>query len=103
MEDVGTANEKDKDESLMKEKEEMAEEVSSMSTTPSASLGMTPGAIGVVLKEDVDAVATTMTTTVANILRSSSSCIFSSCNMLLLNPTLFGLSLAVAPVVGSLA
>lgn len=67
------------------------------------SLGMTPGAIGVILKDDVDAVASTMTTTVANILRSSSSCIFSSCNMLLLNPSLFGLSIAIAPLVGSLA
>jgi ABC-type multidrug transport system fused ATPase/permease subunit len=73
------------------------------STISAASLGMTPGAIGVILKDDVDSVASTMTTTVANLLRSSSSCVFSSCNMILLNPSLFGLSLAVAPLVGSLA
>lgn len=73
------------------------------STTPSAVSAMTPGAIGVILKEDVEAVASTMTTTLANLFRSSSSCIFSSCNMIMLNPQLFGLSLAVAPVVGTLA
>jgi len=72
-------------------------------TTQSTSLGMTPGAIAVILKEDVEVVADTMTTTLANLFRSSSSVIFSSCNMLLLNPSLFGLSLAVAPAVGSIA
>lgn len=74
-----------------------------VSTTSTVSLGMTPGAIAVILKDDVDSVASTMTTTVANLLRSSSSCVFSSFNMILLNPSLFGLSLAVAPLVGSLA
>ncbi len=73
------------------------------STKPSRLSGMTPGAIIVILKDDVEAVANTMTTTLANLLRSSSSCVFSSFNMILLNPQLFGLSLAVAPVVGSLA
>ena len=69
-------------------------------TAPSS---MTPGAIGVILRDDVEAVASTMTTTLANLFRSSSSCIFSSYNMMLLNPQLFGLSLAVAPIVGTLA
>jgi ABC-type multidrug transport system fused ATPase/permease subunit len=73
------------------------------STTPSTSLGMTPSAIAFIMKDDVDAVADTMTTTLANLLRSSSSVIFSSVNMFLLNPSLFGLSLAVAPAVGSIA
>lgn len=68
-----------------------------------APSAMTPGAIGVILRDDVEAVASTMTTTLANLFRSSSSCIFSSYNMMLLNPQLFGLSLAVAPVVGTLA
>jgi ABC-type multidrug transport system fused ATPase/permease subunit len=75
----------------------------STSTAPSTSLGMTPGAIAVILKEDVEAVADTMTTTLANLFRSSSSVFFSSFNMILLNPSLFGLSLAVAPAVGSIA
>jgi ABC-type multidrug transport system fused ATPase/permease subunit len=73
------------------------------STTPSTSLGMTPGAIAVIIKDDAEAVANTMTTTLANLVRSSSSVIFSSFNMILLNPNLFGLSLAVAPAVGSIA
>ena len=73
------------------------------STTPSMSLGMTPSAIAVILKDDIDAMADTMTTTLANLLRSSSSVIFSSVNMFQLNPSLFGLSLAVAPAVGSIA
>lgn len=93
----------DTDETTESEHDILSKEDNIQSTTPSSSLGMTPGAIGVVLKDDVDAVANTMTTTIANILRSSSSCIFSSCNMIMLNPSLFALSLAVAPVVGSLA
>lgn len=100
---VEGTGEDEKEEPADAGEETKSKEISAASTTSTASLGMTPGAIGVILKEDVDAVASTMTTTVANLLRSSSSCVFSSCNMILLNPSLFGLSLAVAPLVGSLA
>mmetsp|Transcript_29632 Transcript_29632/g.85247 ORF Transcript_29632/g.85247 Transcript_29632/m.85247 type:complete len:650 (-) Transcript_29632:40-1989(-) len=99
----GNDDENDSDEPTPKDDSDKDEKNVAPTTTPSSSLGMTPGAIGVILRDDVEAVASTMTTTVANLFRSSSSCIFSSCNMILLNPNLFGLSLAVAPVVGSLA
>jgi ABC-type multidrug transport system fused ATPase/permease subunit len=72
-------------------------------TTVAPATGMTPAAIGVILKEDVDAVAHTVTATLANLLRSTSSCVFGTYHMLCLNPSLVGLSLAVAPVVGTLA
>jgi ABC-type multidrug transport system fused ATPase/permease subunit len=96
----GTGKEK---EALLGVGEKADSKESSASMASAVSRGMTPGAIGVILKDDVDSVASTMTTTVANVLRSSSSCVFSSCNMILINPNLFGLSLAVAPLVGSLA
>jgi len=68
-------------------------------TSPSFS----PAAIGVILKDDVDTVANTVTNTLANLLRSLSSCIFGTYNMLCINPQLVVCSLAVAPVVGTLA
>eukprot|EP00536_Pseudo-nitzschia_multiseries_P010438 jgi/Psemu1/289089/fgenesh1_pg.318_\ len=73
------------------------------STSASTSTGVTPAAVGVILKDDVDVVANTVTNTIANLLRSSSSCIFGTYNMLRINPQLVGLSIAVAPVVGTLA
>ncbi|KAL3915784.1 MAG: hypothetical protein SGILL_005483 [Bacillariaceae sp.] len=75
----------------------------SVSATSSPAVGMTPAAIGVILKDDVDTVSKTMTTTLANIIRSSSSCIFGTYNILSINPQLMALSLAVAPVVGAVA
>jgi ABC-type multidrug transport system fused ATPase/permease subunit len=65
-----------------------------------AATGMTPGAIGVILNEDVALVAHTVTGNVANFIRSSCSCIFSTYHMLQLNPALFGLSFGVVPVIG---
>eukprot|EP00980_Cylindrotheca_fusiformis_P023864 scaffold11076_cov122-Cylindrotheca_fusiformis.AAC.8 len=64
--------------------------------------GMTPAAIGVVLKDDVEIAAETITSTFANLLRSTSSCVFGTYHLLSLNPELVGLSLLVAPVVGTL-
>jgi len=81
-----------------KEKQENQKQMSNSSVT-----SVTPAAIGVVLKDDVDAVSNTVTNTLANLLRSSSSCIFGTYNMLCINPQLVGLSLAVAPLVGTLA
>jgi len=69
----------------------------------STSTGVTPAAVAVILKDDVDVVANTVTNTLANLLRSSSSCIFGTYNMLRINPQLVGFSIAVAPVVGTLA
>eukprot|EP00535_Pseudo-nitzschia_heimii_P000881 CAMPEP_0197185842 /NCGR_PEP_ID=MMETSP1423-20130617/12783_1 /TAXON_ID=476441 /ORGANISM="Pseudo-nitzschia heimii, Strain UNC1101" /LENGTH=658 /DNA_ID=CAMNT_0042637001 /DNA_START=4 /DNA_END=1980 /DNA_ORIENTATION=+ len=72
-------------------------------TASSTNRGVTPAAVGVIMKDDVDAVANTVTNTLANLLRSSSSCIFGTYNMLKINPQLVGLSIMVAPVVGTLA
>lgn len=88
---------------VAQEEESSGNEDLAPTTTPSTSLGMTPGAINTIMNGDVEAVASTMTTTLANLLRSSSSMLFSSFNMVMLNPNLFGLALAVAPAVGSIA
>ena len=66
----------------------------------SSDMGMTPSAISIILKDDVDTIAHTATATVANLVRSTSSCVFGTVNMLRLNPSLVGLSLGVAPIVG---
>lgn len=79
------------------------EEKGESSATSTSNTGVTPAAVAVIMKDDVDMVANTVTNTLANILRSSSSCIFGTYNMLCINPQLVGLSLAVAPVVGTLA
>lgn len=71
--------------------------------TTSSDTGITPAAVGVIMKDDVEVVANTVTNTLANLLRSSSSCIFGTYNMLRINPQLVGLSIAVAPVVGTIA
>jgi ABC-type multidrug transport system fused ATPase/permease subunit len=84
-------------------KDQAAEKTSKATTSSSSSIGMTPAAISVILKDDVDTVAHTITATLANLLRSTSSCIFGTYHMLCLNPTLVGLSLGVAPLVGTLA
>jgi ATP-binding cassette, subfamily B, bacterial len=79
-----------------------AKKESSSSTKPkSFHPGMTPSAIAVILKDDVDQVADMPTATVANLLRSTSSCVMATYNMLRLNPSLVGLSLVVAPIVGT--
>jgi len=62
-----------------------------------------PGAIGSILTEDVNKASESVTTTFANILRSCSSCAFATYHMLSLNPTLFGISVSVVPVVGAAA
>ena len=71
------------------------QEVSTSSTSP--------GAIGSILTEDISKASESVTTTFANILRSCSSCTFATYHMLSLNPTLFGISVSVVPVVGAAA
>lgn len=68
-----------------------------------AATGMTPGAIGAILNEDVAIVAHLVTGNVANLIRSSCSCIFGTYHMLQLNPALFGLSFGVVPLIGAAA
>lgn len=84
-----------------KETKKIREEGKSLASTPVT--GVTPAAVGVIMKDDVDVVANTVTNTLANLLRSSSSCIFGTYNMLRINPQLVCLSVTVAPVVGMLA
>ena len=68
-----------------------------------ASVSTSPGAIGSVLTEDVNKASESVTTTFANLLRSCSSCAFATYHMISLNPTLFGISVSVVPVVGAAA
>jgi ABC-type multidrug transport system fused ATPase/permease subunit len=68
-----------------------------------AATGMTPGAIGAILNEDVTTVAHLVTGNIANLIRSSCSCIFGTYHMLSLNPSLFGLSFGVVPLIGTAA
>ncbi|KAL9183658.1 hypothetical protein ACHAXT_004514 [Thalassiosira profunda] len=70
---------------------------------PATSGASSPGAIGSVLIEDTNKAAESVTTTFANVLRSCSSCAFATYHMLSLNPTLFGISVSVVPVVGAAA
>jgi len=65
--------------------------------------GISPGAIGAILNEDVNKVSSSLTTTIANIIRSSSAVLFSAYHMLSLDPGLFGVSVTVVPVVGMAA
>ncbi|KAL3787973.1 hypothetical protein HJC23_002898 [Cyclotella cryptica] len=69
-------------------------------TTSSA---MSPGAIGAILTEDINRASESVTVTFANVLRGCSSCTFATYHMLTLNPTLFGISVSVVPVVGAAA
>ena len=79
------------------------EEQDGESSTSVNDTSMTPAAVAVVIKDDVSTVASTVTNTSVNLLRSMSSCVFGTYNMLCINPQLVGLSLAVAPVVGTIA
>jgi ABC-type multidrug transport system fused ATPase/permease subunit len=63
-------------------------------------VGRTPAAIQSILTEDVAKMADTLTSTTANLLRSSSAVVFSTYHMLQLHPVLLGVALSVVPVVG---
>lgn len=62
-----------------------------------------PGAIGSILTEDINKASESVTTTFANILRSCSSCAFATYHMVSINPSLFGVSVSIVPVVGAAA
>lgn len=85
------------------EDKDIIKQTSETTATQKSSSGMSPAAVGVIMEKDVDEVAHTVTATLANLLRSTSSCVFGTYHMLFLNPSLVGLSLAVAPVVGTVA
>ncbi|KAL7548948.1 hypothetical protein ACHAWF_012210 [Thalassiosira exigua] len=92
----GSAKETSKEEGAKENKDEEPQKT----TSPSSS---SPGAIGSILTEDINKASESVTTTFANILRSCSSCAFATFHMISLNPTLFGISVSVVPVVGAAA
>jgi len=65
--------------------------------------GKSPAEIQSVLADDVNSVSETITTTVANLIRSCCSVIFATRNMLLIDPHLLSISVGVVPVIGSAA
>jgi ATP-binding cassette subfamily B protein len=73
-------------------------------TTPTnAPAEITPAALGSILEEDVFLMASTVTNSFANLLRSTSSVVWSTFHMLQLDASLFGLSAAIIPLVGAAA
>lgn len=83
--------------------EDTSSTMSSLSPVDSGHGCTSPAAIAVVIKDDVNTVASTVTNTLVNLIRSTSSCVFGTYNMLCINPQLVGLTLVVAPVVGAIA
>jgi len=61
------------------------------------------GAVSSILSQDVPKIASTLTTTLANIVRSTSSVVFSTYNMLSLNAPLFAVAVSIVPVIGAAA
>mmetsp|Transcript_12913 Transcript_12913/g.18995 ORF Transcript_12913/g.18995 Transcript_12913/m.18995 type:complete len:610 (-) Transcript_12913:346-2175(-) len=93
----------EKSDELNVKSEKMKEGDTDLKKKPTAAYGMTPGAIGAILNEDVTKVANAVTGNLANLIRSSCSCIFGAYHMLRLNPSLFGLSFGVVPLIGTAA
>lgn len=73
------------------------------STAKNATTGVSPGAVGSILNEDVEKVANSLTSSLANLVRASSSVLFSTYNMLRLDASLFGASAVIIPVLASAA
>ena len=72
-------------------------------TGASSHSGVTPAELSEVLREDIAKVSSTLTTTIVNALRSTSSVVFSIYHMLSLNPSLFGVAFTVVPALGAAA
>ena len=64
---------------------------------------MTPAAVGEILNQDASLVSHSLTTNIANMIRSATTIGYSTYHMLRLNPGLFGLSFSVVPLIGSAA
>jgi len=73
------------------------------STAKNATTGISPGAVGSILNEDVEKVANSLTSSLANLVRASSSVLFSTYNMLRLDASLFGASAIIIPVLAGAA
>ena len=100
--EAATDEKKDKKGSLAAAKDKK-EATKDKDAEPFAATGMTPGAIGAILNEDVGTVAKAVTVHVASLIRSSSSCLFGTYHMLALNPSLFAMSFSVVPLIGTAA
>ena len=86
-----------------KEKQNAGPTTTTKTSSSSSSSSTSPAAISVILNEDVSKIASTVTTTLANLVRSSSSVVLSTYNMLTLNPALFAVAVSVVPVIGAAA
>lgn len=53
-----------------------------------------------ILTDDIQTLSETVTTTIANTIRSTCSIVFSTFHMLSLNPQLLGLSMSIVPIIG---
>mmetsp|Transcript_8391 Transcript_8391/g.9219 ORF Transcript_8391/g.9219 Transcript_8391/m.9219 type:complete len:688 (+) Transcript_8391:103-2166(+) len=76
---------------------------SSTNKTSQSNLSHSPAAIQSILANDVDSLSSTLTTTLANTLRSTSSIIFATKNMVNINSNLLSISLSIVPIIGSAA
>ncbi len=90
-------------ESNTKDSEIETRKDASQDTVASESSSYSPGAIGAILTDDIAKASESVTVTFANVLRSCSSCAFATFHMLSINPTLFGISVSIVPVVGAAA
>lgn len=67
------------------------------------ALNNSPAEIQSILANDITAVSETITTTVANLIRSCCSVVFATRNMLQIDPNLLSISIGIVPVIGSAA
>jgi ATP-binding cassette subfamily B protein len=87
----------------VKSGKEESNEADAAAESVSETSASSPGAIGSILTEDVNKASEVVTTVFANILRSCSSCAFATYHMISLNPSLFGISVSIVPVIGAAA
>ena len=71
--------------------------------TPRNGNGKSPAEIQSILADDVNTLSETITTTIANVIRSTCSVIFATRNMLMIDPHLLSISIGIVPVIGSTA
>lgn len=74
-----------------------------VATQAPAALNNSPAEIQSILANDVTAVSETITTNIANLIRSCCSVVFATRNMLLIDPNLLSISIGIVPVIGSAA
>ena len=64
---------------------------------------ITPAVVAEVMEKDINTIATALTTNIANVIRSTSSVVFSTYHMISLDPALFFIASAIVPTVGAAA